>query len=107
MLTLNNGLQNVQLYNGVTQFEMPFRLVIYKCEPGCSCTDGFDESVNRGICCGNGKLEGYENCDDGNLNDNDGCDSTCYKEYGFVCTFDSPSICHKPNCGNNVIDAGE
>lgn len=33
--------------------------------------------------CGNKKVDGVETCDDGNLVNGDGCDSTCHIEYGF------------------------
>ena len=39
--------------------------------------DGGDVPVNPGNVCGNGKRTGNEECDDGNLVDNDGCSSTC------------------------------
>ncbi len=42
--------------------------------------------------CGNSMTEGGETCDDGNLDDGDGCNSNCQIE---------------PLCGNNVIDTGE
>ena len=36
--------------------------------------------------CGNGVLDGDEECDDGNLNDNDGCNKWCKLDPGYVCT---------------------
>jgi cysteine-rich repeat protein len=39
---------------------------------GCS-----DSSNNASGACGNGKLDGNEECDDGNTVDGDGCDATC------------------------------
>lgn len=41
--------------------------------------------------CGNGRVEGSEQCDDGNLQPGDGCDAQCRKE----------------SCGNGRKDAGE
>lgn len=41
--------------------------------------------------CGNGTLDAYEQCDDGNLDDGDGCDSNC--------TF--------TGCGNGIVTSGE
>jgi len=35
--------------------------------------------------CGDGKLEGGENCDDGNTASNDGCSTTCQREPGADC----------------------
>ena len=42
--------------------------------------------------CGNSIIEQTEQCDDGNLANGDGCDSTCKIE---------------PLCGNNIIETGE
>jgi len=37
--------------------------------------------------CGNGEIDGdNENCDDGNRDDHDGCDSSCHVECGFDCS---------------------
>jgi len=44
--------------------------------------------------CGNGVVEGDEECDDGNAIDGDGCSAACVDE-GTV------------NCGNGVLDPGE
>jgi fibro-slime domain-containing protein len=38
------------------------------------------------ISCGNGAIEGTEACDDGNLDDGDGCSKTCTLEGGFMCS---------------------
>eukprot|EP00960_Hanusia_phi_P001671 48493-Hanusia_phi.AAC.3 len=46
--------------------------------------------------CGNGIIQGREQCDDGNNVDNDGCSSTCYIEAGWNCRLTSatgPSVC--------------
>lgn len=42
--------------------------------------------------CGNGRVDFGEYCDDGNLQDGDGCSSYCSWEPGFKCT-GSPSSC--------------
>jgi cysteine-rich repeat protein len=42
--------------------------------------------------CGNGTLEGLEQCDDGNTTAGDGCDPLCALE---------------PICGNGILEAGE
>lgn len=42
--------------------------------------------------CGNGLVEITEQCDDGNLADDDGCSSTCNEETNFYCTGE-PSVC--------------
>lgn len=43
------------------------------------------------ISCGDGVVDANEQCDDGNLENGDGCDANC--------TF--------PACGNGIVDAGE
>jgi cysteine-rich repeat protein len=42
--------------------------------------------------CGNGKVEGTENCDDGNTINGDGCTGVCTTEQGYQCT-GAPSVC--------------
>jgi len=37
--------------------------------------------------CGDGEVEGWEQCDDGNLIPGDGCDSRCRIESNFICYF--------------------
>lgn len=67
-----------------------------------------DGDASNGSCgteCGDGILQIGEVCDDGNLDDNDGCSSFCTTEGGYTCT-GSPSVC-TPNCGNGLLDAGE
>lgn len=50
-------------------------------------TDGF---------CGNGVIEKHndEECDDGNLNDGDGCNNECKLESIFNCKLE-PSLCYR------------
>jgi cysteine-rich repeat protein len=45
--------------------------------------------------CGNGLVEPGEECDDGNLAANDGCDGACRTEVCYVCE-GSPSVCGPP-----------
>ncbi|MBN1947478.1 MAG: DUF4215 domain-containing protein [Bradymonadales bacterium] len=57
--------------------------------------------------CGNGILEGTEECDDNNVNNNDGCNSSCTIEEGWDCEGE-PSDCFLlPVCGNGDIEEGE
>ncbi len=44
------------------------------------------------VQCSNGFMEGTEQCDDGNMNSNDGCSYSCTIESGYTCT-GSPSVC--------------
>ena len=48
----------------------------------------------RFAVCGDGNIEGNEQCDDGNTANGDGCSS--------ICTIETASI-----CGNNIVEAGE
>ena len=53
----------------------------------------------------------FEECDDGNLIDNDGCDSDCSitsdtLEIKYHC-IGNPSVCFKSICGNGVLEYGE
>lgn len=69
----------------------------YQCQPG------YDFTYHGQSCpgeCGNGVVENAleEYCDDGNLNDGDGCNSLCAIEAGYTCsekTPTSPSVCKK------------
>jgi len=45
--------------------------------------------------CGNNVIEAGEQCDDGNIDDGDGCSSACQTEQ------------QQPACGNGIIEAGE
>lgn len=69
------------------------------------------------MICGNGKLDYVETystifadqCDDGNVLNNDGCSSSCTKETGWTCTRASAStadVC-VPNCGDGLIRGNE
>jgi len=48
-------------------------------EQKLSCTDAEKMCIIQPIC-GNGILELHEECDDGNVEIGDGCDSSCKKE---------------------------
>jgi cysteine-rich repeat protein len=65
------------------------------------------------ICsrCPDGKVEGGEDCDDGNSFAGDGCSPLCVIESGWTCK-DSPSLCEfatgpAPVCGDGVRVGGE
>ncbi|MCA9376357.1 DUF4215 domain-containing protein, partial [Candidatus Dojkabacteria bacterium] len=64
------------------------------CEANKSCIDDTQQNVEcRVNCtyCGDGELNGDEQCDDGNDNDDDACRNDC----------------SLPSCGDGVIDDGE
>jgi len=83
----------------------------------CDPTSMVCEPANT---CGNGTLDSGEICDDGNLTNGDGCESSCRRTNGEVCTMDNqcdsgqcdttttPGICEPAvGCGNGSIQAGE
>jgi cysteine-rich repeat protein len=60
--------------------------------------------TTRALDCGDGHKDGSEQCDDGNLVNNDGCKSDCTLETNYLCTQSDPTVCtrHPPDdvCGN-------
>lgn len=70
---------------------------------GCSCKTPF---------CGDGEKAPSEQCDDGNMNDNDGCSSTCRTEFKcgnvwvptsqFQCSVPG-TFCYYSNQGNQAL----
>ncbi|GMH36287.1 hypothetical protein BSKO_04155 [Bryopsis sp. KO-2023] len=61
--------------------------------------------------CGDGVMEGGEECDDGNKQNGDGCDRDCQIEDGWICDAVSPSMCRPVNSkqetgknANNALD---
>jgi cysteine-rich repeat protein len=66
------------------------------CATGLVCPAGQRCSAEQNACimddCGDGIVQALEVCDDGNLNDSDGCSSTCKST---------------EECGNRIVDKGE
>ncbi|KAG9338491.1 hypothetical protein JZ751_025725 [Albula glossodonta] len=64
--------------------------------------------------CGDGELQGKEECDDRNLLDGDGCSKKCRMEPGFNCdgqpslcyVFDGDGLCEDFEHGSSVQDCG-
>jgi len=60
--------------------------------------------------CGNGLIDGGEECDDGNDNSGDGCSLSCEIESGWSCS-DEPSICVETelinNCDFRILEQGK
>ncbi|XP_060729395.1 pappalysin-2 [Tachysurus vachellii] len=64
--------------------------------------------------CGDGKIQGMEECDDGNLLDRDGCSKKCSMELGFNCVgqpshcyfYDGDGVCEEFERGYSVQDCG-
>jgi len=58
-----------------------------------SCTGGVLSIGGGGPVCGDGTLESPEECDDGDTDNGDGCDSVCAVETGWTCDAGSPTAC--------------
>jgi cysteine-rich repeat protein len=64
----------------------------------CNCTHLTDFSAGidpNKPACGDGKIEGTEQCDDGNTVSGDGCSDKCVVEAGHTC-WGVPSVCCAP-----------
>jgi cysteine-rich repeat protein len=55
--------------------------------------------------CGDGQINGGDQCDYGNRRDDDGCSSTCQIETGYVCK-EQPSL-RTPICGDGLLRGPE
>lgn len=78
------------------------------CSDGNTCTacePGYDLFGGDCNLCGDGVLEGAEECDDNNTLSGDGCNSTCGVESGdgWVCSSASPSVCQRKYCSGVVL----
>jgi len=78
-------------------------------EPGYTCP--WNEPC-RPVICGDGNEDGYvdadgvyvyEQCDDGNTSEGDGCSSTCLPEVGYYCSYPGEP-CKKVVCGDGSQD---
>jgi fibro-slime domain-containing protein len=69
----------------------------------CISIDGSVYCVST--TCGNGILEGTEQCDDGNRTGGDGCASQCSFEPGWSCL--TPGARCQPKCGDGLQTGGE
>ena len=59
----------------------------------CACDAGFGGSLcERVAVCGDGLVDAGEQCDDGDLDNDDGCSSTCTIEPDAQCSGE-PSVC--------------
>jgi len=60
----------------------------------CNFATGKCVATTSTVVCGDGKKEGTEACDDGNLINSDGCSSICIIETGWTCTaIIIPNVC--------------
>jgi cysteine-rich repeat protein len=90
------------------------------CSSSCEEERGFTCEGEPSVCerdssgvftrCGDGVIEGDEECDDANRQTGDGCDGACRVENGWKCN-DEPSICEPSEedlrCGDGIINSEE
>jgi fibro-slime domain-containing protein len=57
--------------------------------------------------CGNGTLDGDEECDDGNTSSGDGCSLACRLETGFVCPTPGSACISTVVCGDGKVGGKE
>ncbi|XP_078791697.1 pappalysin-2 isoform X3 [Oryzias latipes] len=70
--------------------------------------------THRQPYCGDGRVQGMEECDDSNLLDGDGCSKKCRQEPGFNCNgepsqcyvFDGDGVCEEFEQGSSIQDCG-
>ncbi len=120
-----NGLQNEEFkkggivsakginYKDYCSLEIPKDLIEYYCDESINLAyitqycgdDSVCKKDDQGLAfclkttlCGNGIVEILEKCDDGNINNGDGCSSDCKIEQGYQCV-KQPS-----QCFNNCVD---
>jgi cysteine-rich repeat protein len=55
--------------------------------------------------CGDGAIQGFEQCDDDGTTPGDGCDATCQVESGWTCVGE-PSVCSE-DCGDGILTPSE
>jgi fibro-slime domain-containing protein len=74
-------------------------------EPGYSCNPA-GKACRVVARCGDGIVATSEACDDGNMQDGDGCSAHCKLELGFACDA-APSRCMPTVCGDNKTQGSE
>jgi len=75
--------------------------VVEVCDGEDNDCDG--QTDEDGVCCGNGKVETGEECDDGNNVNGDGCNSTCKKEDVIIQCNQKPAKLFTPE-GNSPCE---
>jgi fibro-slime domain-containing protein len=93
----------------------PLNGLFYGDGTGCSktctkepvCRNAAGKTGACATACGNGNVETGEQCDDDNLNNGDGCSSTCMIESGFTCATNpmpDTSNCVQPNDSGQCLE---
>lgn len=76
-----------------------------KIEAGYACPTPGADCIAITVICGNGAIEGEEQCDDGNTDSGDGCSASCVKDPKWTCpNTGEPCI---PVCGDGYIVGDE
>jgi len=79
-------------------------------EPNYTCTTAGQSCIYTPppppAQCGNGKIEGAELCDDGNVIGADGCSSVCAIETGWKCNA-ANTPCVAKQCGDGILAGNE
>jgi len=76
----------------------------------CDCAPGYTRFDEEGPCepaCGDGERTPGEECDDGNMDDEDGCDSSCVIEPGWACYEPSRTSECEFTCGDGLVQPSE
>lgn len=79
------------------------------CSTTCTVETGWRcSSTGCTPICGNGVVDGIEQCDDDDLESGDGCSAGCKVEPYYTCNSADPSVCvSQIVCGNGTVDPGE
>jgi cysteine-rich repeat protein len=118
-LGTRDSLGNCDANCGCVSDSFTYQCVVGQCGATCDedsdCPQGQTCGTQSCQCegtvwtCGNGIIEGSEQCDDGNQNSGDGCSyDTCQIENGWSCT-GQPSVCKTINqnltssCGIDMV----
>jgi cysteine-rich repeat protein len=75
--------------------------------PALGGIPGLGGSGTSPVECGDGIIEGYEMCDDGNSVSFDGCNAICQVESGFECPDEGRPCVLVQICGNGRVEASE
>jgi fibro-slime domain-containing protein len=76
-------------------------------EPGYTCPNsggiGGPCTHAPSNVCGDAKVAGLEQCDDGNTTSADGCSSTCAVEAGYTCPTPGAACSRIERCGDSIV----
>jgi len=74
-------------------------------ETVCSNSQSFDTTADP--VCGDGTIEGDEQCDDSDTDNGDGCSDACEIEAGWSCVGEPSSCTEDETCGDGAITGAE